>query len=109
LLFAFQMHCLKNYRDSDLPFEVEENKAHVFFKDVVLNRTTTKTFHDMSCKTKKILVDRLKDPSQQLHFRQPASDQNWRNRRGATGGDRTTDSLPPQRVVDMDRRKIDDA
>jgi hypothetical protein len=96
---------LKNYGDADFPFEVEEHKAHVFFKDVVFKRTATKSFHDMSCKTKKILVDRIKDPSQQPPYRQPASDQQWRSNQGLTEADQTTDNALTQRVVDMDRCK----
>lgn len=85
-----------------MPFEVEEYKAHVFFKDVVFTQTTTKTFHDMSCKTKKVLVDHLKDGSWQPTYLQPASDQHWRNLdQGQTGMEGTAANVI-QCVVDME-------
>ncbi|KAF9369960.1 hypothetical protein CPC16_004066 [Podila verticillata] len=101
-LARWKAFCLKSYKDADMPFEVEEYKVHVFFKDVVFTRTTTKTFHDMSCKTKKVLVDRLKVGSRQPTYLQPASDQHWRNSdQGQTGAEETAANVM-QRVVDME-------
>ncbi|KAG0036324.1 hypothetical protein BGZ82_004381 [Podila clonocystis] len=101
-LARWKAFCLKNYKDADMPFEVEEYKAHVFFKDVVFTRTTTKTFHDMSCKTKKVLVDRLTDGSRQPTYLQPASDQHWRNSDQGQTGTEGTPANVVQRVVDME-------
>jgi hypothetical protein len=88
-----------------LPFEVEEYKVHVFFKDVVFRRTTTKSFHDMSCKTKKILIHRLQENSLQPAYLQSASDQLWRHEQENTTG---TVNVAVQHVIDMQQRKLDE-
>ena len=81
---------------------MEEYKAHVFFKDIVFKRTTTKSFHDMSCKTKKILIHRLQENSQKPAYLHPASDQLWRHEQQYTTG---AVNFAVQRVIDMEQRK----